>query len=202
MIKINIYLRFALIALCLVGGTLLSIFVGFWYAFPLFLVGIALLVGYFLLGTVQSAAELVQLQQIDAASERLDLIKFPKLLYVTNRAYYYLLRGSIAQFRKDNENAERFLTMAQELELPTDNERAMIKLQLANIAAQRNNITKAKALMREAKTMKVTEATIKNQLDQMDQQLKQYSAARAQQMQHGRRGFAAGKSKRRRPKMR
>ena len=200
MIKINIYLRFAIIAFSLVAAILLTVFVGFWYAFPLYLVAIGLLVGYILLGTVQSAAELVQLQQIDAASDRLDLTYFPKFLYVTNRAYYFLLRGSIAQFRKQNAEAEVFLQKAQDLELPSDNERAMIKLQLANIAAQRNKWNQAKLYIRETKDMKITESTIKEQLAQFDQALKQQSAARNAQMQGGRRMYQGGK--RRRPKMR
>ena len=202
MIKINIYLRFAIIALCLVVGTILSIFVSFWYALPLFLVAVGLFVGYVLLGTVPSAAELVQVQQIDAASERLDLTKFPNLLLKPIRANYHMIRGMIAQVRKDSDLAEQHLLTADALDVG-DNERAMIKLQLASIAGQRNNVNKAKGLIRETKTLNITEAAIREQVAQFEAQLKQYGAARSQQMQHGRRGgLQAGKSKRRRPKMR
>ena len=45
MFSINIYLRFALVALCLIGGTVLAFQFGFWYAFPFLLVGVFLLVG-------------------------------------------------------------------------------------------------------------------------------------------------------------
>ncbi len=60
MFTINIYLRFALMALTLGGGILLAFIFGFWYSFPLILVGIILLVGYILLGTVQSSAMMMQ----------------------------------------------------------------------------------------------------------------------------------------------
>ena len=60
MFSINIKLKFALIALFLVGGVLLAIFQGFWYALPFILVGLGLMASYLLLGTVQSAAQLVQ----------------------------------------------------------------------------------------------------------------------------------------------
>ena len=43
MFTINIYLRFALIALLLIGGTLMAIFIGFWYSFPFLLAGVGLL---------------------------------------------------------------------------------------------------------------------------------------------------------------
>ena len=202
MISINIYLRFALIALSFVAGILLTIFVGFWYAFPLYLIGIGLLVGYFLLGTVQSAAQLVQLQDIAGAEKRLDLTFFPKLLYVTNRAYYFLMRGTIAQVKKDNAAAEMWLAKAEALELPSDNERAMVKLQLANIAAQRNQWNRAKALVKEAKAMKITEATIKDQLLQFETALQQQAQTKNARMQGGRRGAMHMGGKRRRPRMR
>ena len=69
MFTINIYLKLGLIALCLVGGIVLTIFEGFIYSWPFFLVGIILLVSYLLLGTVASAANLVQTMDFDGAEK-------------------------------------------------------------------------------------------------------------------------------------
>ena len=78
MFSINIKLKFALIALFLVGGILLAIFQGFWYALPFILVGIGLLASYIMLGTVQSAAQLVQEMKFEEAEERLNLTWKPE----------------------------------------------------------------------------------------------------------------------------
>lgn len=205
MFKINIYLKFALIALCLVGGVILTVLFGFWYAFVFLLIGLGLLASYFLLGTVQSAAEFIQLQDFAGAEQRLNLTIFPKLLYVTNRAIFYLLKGSIEMSKQNTKEAEGFFNIALELELPSDNEKAMVILQLANINAQRNNWTGAKVQFAQVKKLKITEPMIKEQIDYFEKAINsrgQASVARSmgkqgmQMMQGGMGG------KRRRPKMR
>ena len=73
MYTINIYLRFALMALTLVGGVILAFVFGFWYALPFLLVGVVLLAGYIFLGTVQSAALLMQQSDFAGTEKRLNL---------------------------------------------------------------------------------------------------------------------------------
>lgn len=206
MFKINIYLKFAIIAACFLLGTILTIYYGFWYAFIFFLIGIGFVVSYFLLGTIQSAAELIQQQQFDAADERLGLTFFPRLLYVTNRAIYYVMKGTIEAGRQNNKAAEEYFNIALALKLPTDNEKAMVLLQLANINAQKNNWTGAKVYVSQIKKLKVTESLIKDQIEMFERGLNnrgQMNVARSmgkqgmQMMQQGGMG-----SKRRRPKMR
>jgi hypothetical protein len=106
MFSINIKLKFALIALFLIGGILLAIFQGFWYSLPFILVGLGLLASYLLLGTVQTAAQLVQEGNFEAAEKRLNLIWKPEWLYKTNKAFYNILKGSLAMNNKDNNAAE------------------------------------------------------------------------------------------------
>ena len=206
MFKINIYLKFAIIAVCFILGIALTALYGFWYAFLFFFIGIGFVVSYFLLGTIQSSAELIQLQQYDAAEERLGLTFFPKLLYVTNRAIYYVMKGTIQAAKQNNKLAEEYFNTALSLNLPTDNEKAMVLLQLANINAQRNNWTGAKSYVSQIKKLKVTEGVIKEQIDLFEKGLNnrgQMNVARSmgkqgmQMLQQGGMG-----SKRRRPKMR
>lgn len=206
MFTINIYLRFALMGILTLGGIALSAAFGFWYGFPFILIGLGLAVGYVLLGTVQSAAELMQTGDMTAAHQRLALTLKPEWLYVTNRAYYYMLKGTMAMSEKNTEEGEVYLNKAQALKLPTDNEKAMIELQLASIKANKGKIKEAEAHMRTLKSLKVTEAMIKNQIEEFDKALKQnkgqlnaanrMGAMRGQMMQRG------GSSKRRRPPMR
>ena len=77
---INIYIKFAIIIIGIVGGIIGGFFLGFGYTWIFILIGIIFLVSYILLGTVQSAAELVQTMQFDAAEQRLSLTIFPNLL--------------------------------------------------------------------------------------------------------------------------
>lgn len=206
MFTINIYLRFALMGILTLGGIALSAAFGFWYGFPFILIGLGLAVGYVLLGTVQSAAELMQTGDMTAAHQRLALTLKPEWLYVTNRAYYYMLKGTMAMSEKNTEEGEIYLNKAQSLKLPTDNEKAMIELQLASIKANKGKIKEAEAHMRTLKSLKVTETMIKNQIEEFDKALKQnkgqLNAANRMGAMRGQMAQRGGSSKRRRPPMR
>jgi tetratricopeptide (TPR) repeat protein len=197
--NINIYLRFALIALGIFGGIALSVAYGFWYGFLFILAGILLLVGYVLLGTVQSAATFLQTQDFDAAQKRLDLTFFPKFLYGPNRAYYHLLRGTIGMQKQEYDYAEAEYALAQKAGLPSDNEKAMILLQLANLRAQKGNWTAAQTYVRQLKELKVTEPQLRDQIKEFDKAISQ--RGQVQQMRGMNRGYMPG-GKRPRPKMR
>lgn len=135
MFSINIYIKFALIAIFLLGGISLALVYGLGYSWILILIGLILLATYVLLGTVQSAAQLVQTSDFEAAEKRLGLTLSPKLLYVTNRAFYYIIKGSIAMQANKHEEAETLFQQANGLKLPSDNERGMVLLQLAGLNA-------------------------------------------------------------------
>lgn len=203
MFTINIYVKFALIAVGIIGGIALSVGFGFWYGFPFILAGILLLVSYFLLGTIQSAGTLLQQEDFEAAKKRLDLTYFPNLLYTTNRAYYYMLNGSIAQMQGDHNGAEVHFKKAGEIEVPTDNEKAMLELQFANNAARKNNWNQVKAHMKTLKGLDVTMPEVKAQIAQFDQAMKQQGQMKSAMRQGAgaQKGYRPG-GKRRRPKMR
>ena len=201
MFSINIYLRFALIALFLGGGIVLSFIISFWYSLPLILIGLVLLAGYLLLGTVQSAALLMQGMDFAKVEQRLGLTLSPKLLYSPNRAYYFILKGTIAQQRNDLDAAESWLKKAEALNLPTDNEKAMVQLQLAILAATRDKWTQAKAIFHKIKDYKVTDANLKEQIKQFEKALGQQGQVKAARMmgKQGQMGGFRPGGKRRRP---
>lgn len=173
MFTFNIYLKFAAIAVCLFGGIGLAFAFGFWWAFPFILTGLLLLVSYILLGTVQSAAQMMEKTDFVGSQKRLDLTFFPKWLYKPNRAYFYMIKGSIAAQLKDYDKAEAFLTQSKEIGLPTGNEKAMVALQLANFAALKNKWNQAQIYMKEIKDYKVTEPAIKEQIKQFEKAMQQ-----------------------------
>ena len=203
MFSINIYLRFALIGVTLVGGIILSILVNFWYALPFLIVGLFLLVGYIFLGTVQSSAALLQSGDLEATEKRLSLTFNPKWLYATNRAYYYMLKGSIALGRKEMEEGEKYLKMAQEIEIPTDNEKAILEIQLANINASKGKWKQAQIHFRNAKQLNVSETMIKDQIKQFEKVLQNRGQMKAAGRMGGNKGAGVMRAggKRRRPRM-
>ena len=152
------------------------------------------------MGTVQSAAQLVEAQDFDGAEKRINMTLKPEWLYATNRAYYYILKGSVAFQKKDNANGEIYFKKAQEIDLPSDNERAMVQLQLANLSASKGKWGEAKLYHKELKSLKVTEPQLKAQIEQFNQVMNQ--RGQMKHMQGGQGGMVQGKSKRRRPKMR
>ena len=67
MFKINIYVKFAIIAVFLLGGIGLSFIYGFGYTWILILIVLIFLASYLLLGTIQSAAERIHLTDFAGA---------------------------------------------------------------------------------------------------------------------------------------
>lgn len=201
MFTINIYLKFAIIAIGIIGGAILWKIYGFWYAFPFLLTGIILLVSYLMLGTVQSASMMMQKMDFEGCQKRLDLTLSPKLLYVTNRAYYYLIKGSVEVQVGDKNTAEEWFNKAMALKLPTDNERAMILMQMINIQITKNQWTQANNSYRELKKLKITTDLFKEQMEMFDQAFKQQGRVKMTGQMDQRMMFRPG-GKRRMPRMR
>ena len=206
MFIINIYVKFALIISGFALGAFLHTTQGFWYGFWFWLIGFIMLASYLFLGTVASTAQLVQDSDFVGARKRLSLTKFPKMLYVTNKAFYWIMNGTLTAQEGDSKLAEEHFNKALALKLPTDNEKAMVLMQLANIKAQKGNWTAAKNYFKEAKALNITQSDIKGQLDYFEKALKnnraQMNTARSMGKQGMRMMQKGGGGKRRRPRMR
>ena len=198
MFTIDYKLKFAIIAVGILGGLVLMFTAGFWYGFPFLLIGIGFLVSYILLGTVQSAAVMLEKMKFEEAEERLKWTIKPNWLYVTNRAFYYIMKGSIAANLNRPDEAEGYFEKAKDLKLPSDNERALVFLQLANIKANQGKWTQAKVYFQQVKKLNITEGMLKEQVKQFEKAIGQSG-----NMVHMRSGQAMQPGgKRRRPKMR
>ncbi len=202
MLTINIYLRLALIAVGMVGGVVLWAAFGFWYGFPFLLVGLFLLAGYLMLGTIMSTNMLLSQTRFHEAEQRLKLTLFPKILLVGYKGVYYMTHGALALQKKDFSTGEVWLKKALEAGLPSDNERGAAMLQLAMIAASKNNRQAAQNQLAEIKKLNITENMLKEQIRDLEKQLKQLGQTMNPSMlgMAGRGGFRPG-GKRRMPKM-
>ena len=204
MFKINIYVKFALIAVFLLGGIGLSFVYGFGYTWILILIGLIFLASYLLLGTIQSAAERIQVTDFAGAEKMLGLTFFLNLLYVTNRSIYYILKGSIEAQRKDTKAAEEYFQKALSLKLPSDNEKAMVLLQMCNIQMMKSNWAGAQNYFMQVKKLHISEKLIKEQIDQVEKAINSrgnINVARSMGKQ-GMQMMRMGGGKRRRPPMR
>jgi len=197
MFTINIYLKFAIIAVSLIVAIALTATVSFWYALPFYLIGLGFLASYILLGTIQSAAQIMETQDFEATERRLNLTWKPRFLYVTNRAFFFIIKGSLLMNSNRLDEAEVLFTQASQLKLPSDTERAMVLLQLANINATKNKWSKARQLFYQAKKLKVTEPNLKVQMKQFEKALTNRG-----QLKHARQGGMQMSKKRGRPRMR
>ena len=201
MFTINIYLKFALIAVFLGGGLILIPFTSFWYVLPLLIIGLVFLASYIFLGTIQSSAVMMQKMDFDACEKRLALTYKPTWLYVTNRAYFYLIKGSIAMQRNKADEAETWFHQAQSLKLPSDNEKAMILIQMINIHLTKNRYTQANNAYRELKKLHLTSDMFKDQIKMLDDVMKQQGRMKMSGQMDQRMMFRPG-GKRRMPRMR
>ncbi|MCC6463518.1 MAG: hypothetical protein IT260_23815 [Saprospiraceae bacterium] len=202
MFTINIYLRFALMAVGIIGGIGLWSAYGFWYGFPFLLTGIFLLIGYLMLGTIMSTNMLLSQTRFHEAEQRLKLTLFPRILLVGYKGVYYMTHGALALQKKDFNTGEVWLKQALEAGLPSDNERGAAMLQLAMISASKNNKMAAQNYMADIKKLNITESMLKEQIRDLEKQLKQLGQSMNPSMvgMMGRGGFRPG-GKRRMPKM-
>lgn len=203
MFIINIYLRFALIVGGILGGIALWLAYGFWYGFPFLLVGVVMLLGYLLLGTILSTNQLLAKQQLAEAEARLKLTFFPNILLMGYKGVYYMTQGALYMQKKDFNTAETWIKKSLDSGLPSDNERAAAMLQLVMISAGKNNIRAAQNHFADLKKLNVTEGMLKEQIKEVEKQLKQAGQAMNPSMMAmmGGKGFRPG-SKRRQPPMR
>ena len=106
--------------------------------------------------------------EFDRAETRLSLTWNPNWLYVTNRAFYYIIKGTLLMNRKQIDEAKELFQRAASLKLPSEQERAMVLLQLANISANKGKWAQAKGYFMKAKKLKVTESALKDQMKQFE----------------------------------
>ncbi|MDH3245673.1 MAG: hypothetical protein OEM26_13730 [Saprospiraceae bacterium] len=135
------------------------------------------------------------------AEKRLNLVINPRWLYSANRAYFYMIKGGLAMQFKRNDEAEELLMKARDTGLPSENEKAMVFLQLSNLAVLKNNMQAAKLYLREAKQQKASEPQIKEQIVQFEKALKNQGAMTKVRQRHRGAVMQPG-GKRRRPRSR
>lgn len=170
---IPIKLRFILIAVCLIGGTIISFLDGGWaWSWMLLIPGIILLLGYFFFGTLASTSQILQTGDFAAAKAQLQLTKKPEWLISFNKGIYHFLNGTINMQENNLVEAENELKIALESNMPSNDYRAQILLSLMSIASRKNRMPQAKEYMKELKGLKVSDPTLKGIIQDTERQMK------------------------------
>ncbi len=121
----------------------------------LIIASIALLIwGYFKNGTVYLAFQQMKRENYDNAESLLSKIKNPKLLKKGQKSYYYFIKGFIELNKNNFHESFDYLTQALETGLRTENDTAIVILNLAGIELNRNNYDEAERYIAKTKSLK------------------------------------------------
>jgi hypothetical protein len=146
LIKYRLYIGIVLI----IAGAAVNFGTSFWPAFPLYFVGLILVVGHFFFGPLRLIQEYLEGGNIEGAEKVLNSIKFPGLLYKPIRSVYYTLRGNVAMMKQDFDTAEKHMKKGLDLGMPMKEAEGASLLQMGMLAMQKNDMRQAESYIRSA----------------------------------------------------
>ena len=145
-IKYRLQLGFLLAIL----GGVANYYSGFWPAFPLYFVGLILILGHFFFGPLRLIQVHLESGNIDEAEKIISSVKYPNLLYKPIRSVFYTLKGNIAMSKQDYDGAEIMMKKGLDLGMPMKEAEGASLLQLGMIQMQKNNLKQAESYIRSA----------------------------------------------------
>jgi len=131
-------------------GAYVNYAAGFWPAFPLYFIGLILILGHFFFGPLRLIQEYMENGDMDGAENVLNSIQFPNLLYKPIRSVYYTLRGNIAMMKQDFDGAEKMMKKGLDLGMPMKEAEGASMLQMGMISMQKNDLKQAESYIRQA----------------------------------------------------
>jgi len=148
----NLLIKYRLqlgIALLIIGGVT-NYLSGFWPAFPLYFVGLILVLGHFFFGPLRLIQEYLESGDMEGAEKVLNTIKFPGLLYKPIRSAYYTLKGNVAMMKQDYDGAEKMMKKGLDLGMPMKEAEGASLLQMGMLSMQKNDMKQAESYIRQA----------------------------------------------------
>jgi len=146
LIKYRLWIGIILIAL----GIYVNYVATFWPSFPIYLVGVILVLGHFFFGPLRLIQEYMENGDMDGAENVLKSIKYPNLLYKPIRSVYYTLKGNIAMMKQDFEGAEKNMKKGLDLGMPMKEAEGASLLQMGMLHMQKNDLKQAESYIRQA----------------------------------------------------
>ncbi|MBP7557626.1 MAG: hypothetical protein KA821_15220 [Chitinophagaceae bacterium] len=148
----NLLIKYRLwigIGLGLLGGYV-NYAAGFWPAFPLYFVGLILILGHFFFGPLRLIQEYMENGDMDGAEKVINSIHFPNLLYKPIRSVYFTLKGNIAMMKQDFDGAEKMMKKGLDLGMPMKEAEGASLLQMGMLSMQKNDLRQAESYIRSA----------------------------------------------------
>ncbi|HKO79743.1 MAG TPA: hypothetical protein VJU78_05070 [Chitinophagaceae bacterium] len=148
----NLLIKYRLwigIGLAVLGGYV-NYAAGFWPAFPLYFIGLILILGHFFFGPLRLIQSYMESGDMDGAEKVLNSIQFPNLLYKPIRSVYYTLKGNIAMMKQDFDGAEKMMKKGLDLGMPMKEAEGASLLQMGMLSMQKNDLKQAENYIRSA----------------------------------------------------
>ena len=148
----NLLIKYRLwigIGLAVLGGYV-NYVAGFWPAFPLYFIGLILILDHFFFGPLRLIQSYMESGDMDGAEKVLNSIQFPNLLYKPIRSVYYTLKGNIAMMKQDFDGAEKMMKKGLDLGMPMKEAEGASLLQMGMLSMQKNDLKQAEGYIRSA----------------------------------------------------
>lgn len=129
-----------------------------WFAF--LAVGLLILT-HFIYGTVWASFRQLQKGNFEKAENLINQIKRPDWLAKSAKSYYFLVQGIILMNKKDLDKGKDLLRKALEHGLRTQNDQALVLLNMAHISFLQQNPQEAMVYLKEGKQLKADPFVIK-----------------------------------------
>lgn len=107
---------------------------------------------HFRYGTVWRAFQSIKKNEYDKAKKELLQIKKPELLANSQKGYYYWSLGLIKLFENELDASEKFIRIALDIGVRTENDKTLIKLTQSEIYLKRGQLEEARKIFNEAKS--------------------------------------------------
>ncbi len=125
---------------------------------------------YFRQGTVALASKAFHQKDYPTAERLLDQIKDPDKLARSRRGYYEFIYGNIELKRGNTLKAERHFQIASLFPLRSENDKALVLVQLANLNLAKREFEKAGVYAAKAKELKIS-SRVSNIIDKIEHEI-------------------------------
>jgi hypothetical protein len=126
--------------------------------------------GYFKAGTVYIAFQALKKEDYEKAEILINKIKDPEKLSKGQKSYYYFSQGAIAAKKNDWDKSYTELNKALAIGLRTENDTAIVLLNLANTELERKNFKEANDFMTKLNTFEL-KSLVKSEADRIQNEI-------------------------------
>lgn len=163
--------RYLLILLFMFIGVALHFRFGIANAWYCYAASILLYVTFYLFGTVGPAFGKLRRGKIAEAERLINMIRKPEFLLRRHRAYYHFTKGMIAMQKQQLPAGELHLKSALDMGLRSENDKALVSLNLAHLYFVQNKKEDSRVFLEKAKTFESNDLLIREKIEELERVL-------------------------------